>query len=65
MVMTMRMIRKRNECITTNEWYIFHDALDKKTCNKIKRLAKDNWEDSGVDTSKGITDEERKTGQEG
>ena len=47
----------------TNEWYIFHDALDKKTCNKIKRLAKDNWEESGVDTSKDITDEERKTGK--
>ena len=49
----------------TNEWYIFHDALDKKTCNKIKRLAKDNWEESSVDKSKGITDEERKTGKKG
>ena len=47
----------------TNEWYIFQEALDKKTCNKIKRLAKDNWEDSSVDTSKGITDEERKSGK--
>ena len=49
----------------TNEWYIFEGALDKKTCNKIKRLAKDNWEDSSVDTSKGVTDEERKTGHQG
>ena len=49
----------------TNEWYIFEGALDKKTCNKIKRLAKDKWEESGVDTSKGTTDEERKTGKKG
>ena len=48
----------------TNEWYIFEGALDKKTCIKIKRLAKDNWEDSSVDTSKGVTDEERKSGKE-
>ena len=47
----------------TNEWYIFEGALDKKTCNKIKRLAKDKWEESGVDTSKGISDEERKSGK--
>ena len=45
--MMMRMIRKRNEdAALTNEWYIFEGALDKKTCNKIKRLAKDNWEES-------------------
>ena len=47
----------------TNEWYIFEGALDKKTCNKIKRLAKDNWEESSVDTQKEITNEERKTGK--
>ena len=46
-----------------NEWYIFEGALDKKTCNKIKRLAKDNWEESSVDISKETTDEERKTGK--
>ena len=49
----------------TNEWYIFHGALDKKTCNKIKRLARNNWQVSGVDTSKGTTDEERKIGRKG
>ena len=49
----------------TNEWYIFEGALDKKTCNKIKRLAKDNWGESAVDTSKDTTDEERKTGRKG
>ena len=47
----------------TNEWYIFEGALDKKTCNKIKRLAKDNWEESAVDTSKETTEEERKIGK--
>ena len=49
----------------TNEWYIFEGALDKKTCNKIKRLANNNWQESSVDTSKGTTDEERKTGRKG
>ena len=49
----------------TNEWYIFEGALDKKTCNKIKRLARNNWEESSVDTSKETTDEERKTGRKG
>ena len=49
----------------TNEWYIFEGALDKKICNKIKRLARNNWEESGVDISKEITDEERKTGRKG
>ena len=50
---------------TVNEWYIFEGALDKKTCNKIKRLARNNWEESSVDTSKETTDEERKTGKKG
>ena len=44
----------------TNEWYIFEGALDKKTCNKIKRLARNNWQESAVDTKRNITDEERK-----
>ena len=48
----------------TNEWYIFDGALDKKTCNKIKRLARNNWQESAVDTKRNITDEERKTGKE-
>ena len=51
---------------TVNEWYVFEGGtVDKKTCNKIKRWAKDKWEVSGVDTSKNITDEERKTGRKG
>ena len=49
----------------TNDWCIFEGALAKKICNKIKRLAKDNWEDSTVDISKSTTNEERKTGKKG
>ena len=49
----------------TNEWYIFNGEVDKQTCNKIKRLAQGNWEESSVDTSKETTDEERRTGKKG
>ena len=49
----------------TNEWYIFQGALDKKTCNKIKKLGQGNWEPSSVDTSKKTTDEERRIGRKG
>ena len=50
----------------TNEWYVFSDGtINKKTCNKIKRWAKDKWRPSEVDTSKDTTDEERKTGRKG
>ena len=46
----------------TNEWYVFEETLDKKTCHKIKKLAQGKWEPPSVNTSKEITDEERKTG---
>ena len=50
----------------TNEWFIFDkDSIDKKTCNKIKRWASKKWHPSSVDTAKGTTDEERKTGRKG
>ena len=50
--------------LNTNEWFIFDaGTVDKKTCNKIKKWAKDKWESSAVDTSKGVTDEERKKGK--
>ena len=50
----------------TNEWYVFgKDTIDKKTCNKIKELAQGKWEESGVDTQKGNSDEDRKTGIKG
>ena len=51
---------------TVNEWYVFEGGtVDKKTCNKIKRWAKDKWESSSVDTKKDTTDEQRKTGRKG
>ena len=36
----------------TNEWFYFTEGLDKKTCNKIKNVAKGNWVQSAVDTRK-------------
>ena len=45
----------------TNEWFYFTEALDRKICNKIRNVAKGNWEQSAVDTKKGITEEERIT----
>ena len=47
---------------STNEWFYFIKGLDKKTCNKIRNSAKGKWEESGVDTKKDTTDEERITG---
>ena len=49
----------------TNEWFIFEQEIDKKTRDKIKKLGQGKWEESGVDTSKGITDEERLRGKKG
>ena len=49
---------------TVNEWFLFDPgSLDKKTCRKIKNWAKGKFEPAGVDTSEGITDEERKSGK--
>ena len=47
----------------TNEWFFWTSALDKKTCNKIKALGKDDFKPALVDKKKGTTDEERKTGR--
>ena len=47
----------------TNEWYFWTSAVDKKTCNKIKALGKDDFSAAEVDTKKEISDEERKTGR--
>ena len=49
--------------LTVNEWFVFDKAIDNKTCNKLKRLGSKQWETAGVDTKKGITDEERKSGR--
>ena len=47
----------------TNEWFFWTSSIDKKTCNKIKALGKDNFKAAKVDTKEGITDEERKSGR--
>ena len=47
----------------TNEWFFWTSAIDKKTCNKIKALGKDDFKSAEVDTKKGTSDEERKTGR--
>ena len=49
----------------TNEWYIFNQEIDKKTCDKIRKLGHGKWEESAVDTSKAATDEERRIGKKG
>jgi len=50
--------------LLTNEWFFWTSAVDKKTCNKIKALGKNDFKPAKVDTSKGTTDEERITGRE-
>ena len=47
----------------TNEWYFWTSALDKKTCNKIKALGKNDFNPAQIDKKEGTTDEERKTGR--
>jgi len=47
----------------TNEWFFWTSALDKKTCNKIKALGKNDFKPAQIDKKKGTTDEERKTGR--
>jgi len=49
--------------ISVNEWFVFDVGLDDKTCNKLKRHASKKWEVSEVDTKKGASKEERKTGR--
>ena len=50
--------------ISLNEWFVFKaGTVDKKTCNKLKRLGSKKWEESAVDTSKAATDEERRIGK--
>ena len=47
----------------TNEWFFWTSALDKKTCNKIKALGKNDFSAAEVDKKQGTTDEERITGR--
>ena len=48
----------------TNEWFFWTSEINKKTCNKIKALGKDDFKSAEVDTNSGTTDEERITGRE-
>jgi len=43
---------------STNEWYYFVGALDKKSCNKILNLAEGKWKESTVNVKNGVTDDE-------
>ena len=43
----------------TNEWFVFNNAIDKKTCNKIKRLAKGDWEEAGIRQRDKVYERER------
>ena len=47
----------------TNEWFFWTSAVDKKTCNKIKALGKDDFKSAQIDKKKDTTDEERKNGR--
>ena len=49
--------------IAVNEWFVFTDVIDNKTCNKLNRLGSKQWETAGIDIKKGTTDKERKTGR--
>ena len=47
---------------STNQWFYFTGALDKKTCNKIRNTAKGKWKESEINIKEYITEEERITG---
>ena len=47
----------------TNEWFFWTSALDKKTCNKIKSIGKNDFKLAEVDTKVGTSDEERINGR--
>jgi len=48
--------------VNTNDWFYFIEALDKKTCNKIKKESKNEWKTSKIHTETDISSEERITG---
>ena len=51
--------------ISLNEWFVFTDVIDNKTCNKIKRLGAKQWQTASVDTQKSVSKEERRIGKKG
>jgi len=48
----------------TNEWFFYTSAIDKKTCNKIKALGKNDFKSAVIDLKEETTDEERINGRE-
>ena len=54
----------------TNEWFVFPNSIDKKTCNRIKSLGKGKWTEAGVHhgavglSGGKYTPEERLTGRQ-
>ena len=49
----------------TNEWFVFDNVIDKKTCDRIKDLGKGKWIEPTIayDTKRPLTEEERLTGR--
>jgi len=49
--------------LLVNEWFYFISAIDKKTCNKIKSLSKNNLKSGSVNTRTTVSEEERTSGR--
>jgi len=45
-----------------NEWFTFSNVIDKKTCNKIKKVVAGNWDKTQIASVGEITKEMRHTG---
>lgn len=50
--------------LNTNEWFIVKGGVSEDTCDKIKHLAKGEWEDSSVEVGGAFTDHERTHGRD-
>jgi len=49
--------------LLVNQWFYFISAIDKKTCNKIKSLSKNNLKAGSVNTRTTVSEEERISGR--
>jgi PKHD-type hydroxylase len=47
----------------TNEWFVFNNVIDKKTCDRIKNLGRGKWVESTVESNSPLTEEKRLTGR--
>ncbi len=43
-----------------NEWYVFDNVIDEKTCNRIKQLAKGDWDEASIRLRDEAFEQERK-----